>query len=81
MIGMTDAPGSPIGLLVNGQCRSLSVDPRASLLDLVRDHTHLTGTKEGCDHGGGVVWGIGGALREASEVVRHLPIRIKDLLE
>jgi xanthine dehydrogenase YagT iron-sulfur-binding subunit len=51
MIGMTDAPGSPISLLVNGQRRQLSVDPRTSLLDLVRDHIHLTGTKKGCDHG------------------------------
>jgi len=51
MIGMTDAPGSPISLEVNGQRRQLSVDPRTSLLDLVRDHLYLTGTKKGCDHG------------------------------
>jgi xanthine dehydrogenase YagT iron-sulfur-binding subunit len=51
MIFMTDAFGLPITLIVNGQPRQLSVDPRTSLLDLVRDHLYLTGTKKGCDHG------------------------------
>ncbi len=36
---------------VNGQQRSVSVDSRASLLDVLRDHLQLTGTKKGCDHG------------------------------
>jgi xanthine dehydrogenase YagT iron-sulfur-binding subunit len=48
---MSEALGLPISLEVNGQRRQLSVDPRTSLLDLVRDHLHLTGTKKGCDHG------------------------------
>ena len=51
MIRMADAHKMPISLLVNGQRRQLSVDPRTSLLDLVRDHLYLTGTKKGCDHG------------------------------
>jgi xanthine dehydrogenase YagT iron-sulfur-binding subunit len=45
------APVHAIGLMVNGQRRSLEVDPRTSLLDALREHLHLTGTKKGCDHG------------------------------
>jgi xanthine dehydrogenase YagT iron-sulfur-binding subunit len=40
-----------ISLNVNGQDHVLSVDPRTSLLDAIRDHLGLTGTKKGCDHG------------------------------
>ena len=36
---------------VNGQSRTLSHDPRLTLLDALRDHLHLQGTKKGCDHG------------------------------
>jgi len=36
---------------VNGADRSLSIDPRTTLLDALREHLHLTGTKKGCDHG------------------------------
>jgi xanthine dehydrogenase YagT iron-sulfur-binding subunit len=43
--------GLRIDIVVNRQRRQLSVDPRTSLLDLVRDHLHLMGTKKGCDHG------------------------------
>ncbi|ALM84847.1 (2Fe-2S)-binding protein [Bordetella sp. N] len=38
-------------LLVNGETYSLDLDPRTTLLDALRDHVHLTGTKKGCDHG------------------------------
>lgn len=38
-------------LNVNGQTHIVSVDPRTSLLDAIRDHLGLTGTKKGCDHG------------------------------
>jgi xanthine dehydrogenase YagT iron-sulfur-binding subunit len=38
-------------LNVNGQVRRLQVDPRTTLLDALREHLHLTGTKKGCDHG------------------------------
>jgi xanthine dehydrogenase YagT iron-sulfur-binding subunit len=41
----------PLVLTVNGQTRSLSLDPRTTLLDALRDHLRLTGTKKGCDHG------------------------------
>jgi xanthine dehydrogenase YagT iron-sulfur-binding subunit len=38
-------------LTVNGQPRSVAIDPRTSLLDLLREHMALTGAKKGCDHG------------------------------
>ncbi|MGW1072838.1 (2Fe-2S)-binding protein [Streptomyces sp. NPDC002537] len=41
----------PIGLRVNGKRHDLSTDPRTTLLDLLRDHLDLTGTKPGCNHG------------------------------
>jgi xanthine dehydrogenase YagT iron-sulfur-binding subunit len=36
---------------INGQARELELDNRTSLLDLLRDHLKLTGTKKGCDQG------------------------------
>jgi xanthine dehydrogenase YagT iron-sulfur-binding subunit len=44
-------PTTPVSLTVNGQTRELELDPRISLLDTLREHLHLTGTKKGCDHG------------------------------
>jgi xanthine dehydrogenase YagT iron-sulfur-binding subunit len=38
-------------LEVNGTAHNLSVEPRVTLLDLLREQLHLTGTKKGCDHG------------------------------
>jgi xanthine dehydrogenase YagT iron-sulfur-binding subunit len=38
-------------LTINGVRRSLSVDVRTTLLDLLREHLGLTGAKKGCDHG------------------------------
>jgi xanthine dehydrogenase YagT iron-sulfur-binding subunit len=39
-------------LTVNGVRRTISLDdPRVTLLDLLRERLHLTGTKKGCDHG------------------------------
>ena len=38
-------------LTVNGQSVTLSLDPRVTLLDALREHLQLTGTKKGCDHG------------------------------
>ena len=38
-------------LTVNGVARQLEVAPWTSLLDTLRDHLDLTGTKKGCDHG------------------------------
>jgi len=40
-----------VRLTVNGQARDLALDPRTSLLDALRDHLGLAGTKKGCDHG------------------------------
>jgi xanthine dehydrogenase YagT iron-sulfur-binding subunit len=38
-------------LNVNGADHALDLDPRTSLLDALREHLHLTGSKKGCDHG------------------------------
>ena len=40
-----------VTLLVNGQQQRLEIKPWVSLLDCLRDHLNLTGTKKGCDHG------------------------------
>src|SRR3954454_3473112 len=40
-----------IELVVNGTARQLTVAPWTSLLDALREHLDLTGTKKGCDHG------------------------------
>jgi xanthine dehydrogenase YagT iron-sulfur-binding subunit len=40
-----------VSLEVNGKQRVLEVDARTTLLDALREHLHLTGTKKGCDHG------------------------------
>ncbi|CDX15224.1 putative oxidoreductase, 2Fe-2S subunit [Mesorhizobium sp. ORS 3324] len=40
-----------VSLRINGQPYALSLDTRTSLLDALRDHVGLTGTKKGCDHG------------------------------
>ena len=38
-------------LTINGEARRLAIEPWTTLLDLLRDKLHLTGTKKGCDHG------------------------------
>lgn len=40
-----------VHLDINGRERSLSIEPRVTLLDVLRDHAGLTGTKKGCDQG------------------------------
>ncbi|MFZ0020868.1 MAG: (2Fe-2S)-binding protein [Acetobacteraceae bacterium] len=40
-----------VQLTVNGTQHTLDLDPRSSLLDVLREHLDLTGTKKGCDHG------------------------------
>jgi xanthine dehydrogenase YagT iron-sulfur-binding subunit len=42
---------TPLRLTVNGRPRELSVDGRVTVLDALREHLHLTGTKKGCDQG------------------------------
>jgi xanthine dehydrogenase YagT iron-sulfur-binding subunit len=41
----------PLNLKVNNKPYSLKIEPRVTLLDLLREELHLTGTKKGCDHG------------------------------
>jgi len=41
----------PIQLTVNGAVKKVDVAPWTGLLDLLREHLNLTGTKKGCDHG------------------------------
>ncbi len=41
----------PCSLKINGQQHQLQVDPRTTILDLLRENLQLTGTKKGCDHG------------------------------
>jgi xanthine dehydrogenase YagT iron-sulfur-binding subunit len=40
-----------VRLIVNGQPRELKLDPRTTVLDALREHLQLTGTKKGCDQG------------------------------
>jgi xanthine dehydrogenase YagT iron-sulfur-binding subunit len=62
MQGTSDAaaaapPASPVAapvtatLKVNGVEHSLTLDPRVTLLDALREHLQLSGSKKGCDHG------------------------------
>ena len=48
----SEAPSlGQVSIRVNGVQRNLVVDTRTTLLDVLREHLHLTGTKKGCDHG------------------------------
>jgi xanthine dehydrogenase YagT iron-sulfur-binding subunit len=52
-----DSPAPPsqgpvaVSLTVNGKPRDLALDVRVTVLDALRDHLHLTGSKKGCDQG------------------------------
>jgi xanthine dehydrogenase YagT iron-sulfur-binding subunit len=48
---MRDQRDASVQLTVNGKNYSVNADIRTSLLDLLREHLHLTGSKKGCDHG------------------------------
>jgi xanthine dehydrogenase YagT iron-sulfur-binding subunit len=49
---VTRPPGAlHYSLTINGQLHDFDLDPRVTLLDLLRERLHLTGTKKGCDHG------------------------------
>jgi xanthine dehydrogenase YagT iron-sulfur-binding subunit len=57
-MGLAQSPGGkglagtrPVSLTVNQKTSSLMLDSRVTLLDAVRDHLHLTGSKKGCDQG------------------------------
>src|SRR4051794_23856890 len=50
--GIIPAPEKlAVSLIVNGAARQLDLAPWTTLLDALRDHLDLTGTKKGCDHG------------------------------
>ena len=44
-------PRAPVRMKVNGKAVNLELDTRTTLLDALREHLKLTGTKKGCDHG------------------------------
>ena len=50
-VSAASTPLTRVVLSVNGQARTLELDTRTTLLDALREHLHLTGTKKGCDHG------------------------------
>eukprot|EP01031_Cornospumella_fuschlensis_P050867 gene50867-62212_t len=50
-MGAAPPPTSKISLTVNGQACNLELDNRTTLLDALREHLHLTGSKKGCDQG------------------------------
>jgi xanthine dehydrogenase YagT iron-sulfur-binding subunit len=54
--GSVDNNAPPLALVsvelqINGRSHSLTLDPRTTLLDALREHLALTGSKKGCDHG------------------------------
>jgi xanthine dehydrogenase YagT iron-sulfur-binding subunit len=49
--GATLPPPVHYSLTINGRRQDFDLDPRVTLLDLLRERLHLTGTKKGCDHG------------------------------
>src|ERR1700748_1957817 len=48
---LTTPEAVSVSLTVNGTRHALTLDPRTTLLDLLREHLDLTGTKKGCDQG------------------------------
>jgi xanthine dehydrogenase YagT iron-sulfur-binding subunit len=40
-----------VNLTINGKAHALTLDPRSTLLDVLREHLDLTGSKKGCDQG------------------------------
>ena len=49
--GPADTTLSRVSITVNGKVQQMELDTRTTLLDALREHLHLTGTKKGCDHG------------------------------
>jgi xanthine dehydrogenase YagT iron-sulfur-binding subunit len=49
-VATSDSP-VPVALSVNGQAYRVGLDVRTTLLDALREHIGLTGSKKGCDHG------------------------------
>lgn len=44
-------PSMKVAFTVNGKPRELELDTRTTLLDALREHLHMAGSKKGCDHG------------------------------
>lgn len=51
MAGATVVESSKVKFVVNGVSKAIEVDNRTTLLDALREHLQMTGTKKGCDHG------------------------------
>jgi xanthine dehydrogenase YagT iron-sulfur-binding subunit len=49
--GAANTPTVSVQLKINGKEHTLTLDPRTTLLDALREHLQLTGSKKGCDHG------------------------------
>lgn len=47
----TPPTSTGVSLVVNGKAETIDLDTRTTLLDALREHLRLTGTKKGCDHG------------------------------
>ena len=50
-VGVGAPTVAKVSFTVNGGAHGLELDTRTTLLDALREHLHLTGTKKGCDHG------------------------------
>ncbi|WP_245310795.1 aldehyde dehydrogenase iron-sulfur subunit PaoA [Bradyrhizobium valentinum] len=50
-VSRASQPTMPVELIANGTPHRLTLDPRVTLLDAMREHLNLTGSKKGCDHG------------------------------
>ena len=51
-VAQTAPPGEvAVSMTINGTRRELSIDPRVTLLDALRERLNVTGTKKGCDRG------------------------------
>jgi len=50
-LGDPDNATLPVRMTINGAERAVTLDPRTTLLDMLREHLGLTGPKKGCDHG------------------------------
>src|SRR3954464_8832670 len=61
-------------LTINGEAQAIDLDdPRVTLLDLLRERLHLTGSKKGCDHG---QCGACTVLRDGHRVVSCLTLAV-----